>query len=56
MFRGDEDVDLEPIDADWLHVDGQLTKAWALAAWGVRNATCDQDGELSWAIWRTEEG
>ncbi|MCB9686202.1 MAG: hypothetical protein H6738_22860 [Alphaproteobacteria bacterium] len=56
VFRGDEDVDLEPVDSDWLHVDGQLTRAWALAAWGVRNATCDQDGELSWAIWRTEEG
>lgn len=56
VFRGDEDVDLEPVDSDWLHVDGQLAKAWALAAWGVRNATCDQDGELSWAIWRTEEG
>lgn len=56
VFRGDEDLELEPIDSDWIQVDGQLTRAWAFAAWGMRNASCDQDGEESWGIWRTEEG
>ncbi len=62
VFDGDgEPIELEPVDADWMRVDGVEVRAWALAAWGMRDAhlddaagTCPRDGELSWALWRED--
>lgn len=54
VFEGDEVVELEPVDAAWTSVAAQQTRVWALAAWGVENATCAEDGELSWAVWRED--
>lgn len=53
VFDSDETLTLEAIDQAPLRVDGIPSEAWALAAWGWEEPTCeDVAGEFSWAVWR----
>jgi hypothetical protein len=53
VFRGDDEVEITPVNSDIVTIDGVEHTAWAIAAWDYDQTTCpDSVGVRAWALFR----